>query len=170
MKDPTELSVGVSSARFELDGGGRCQLLVIVGIQFGSTELEPVDKEPDSVPLHWLDVPALQEFAEFLDCIGSAWDPEYPDFRSRVERCESVFPSPLQSWTHRHRVCVSGHNRDDTARGRALAQLVDERFWAFEVPEHAVAQHCVELPTRDCLDGPLTVGLEKVDPLLSLGR
>ena len=47
MKDATELAVGVSSAGFEFDCGRGRDLRCIAGVQLGSTELEPVDEQPD---------------------------------------------------------------------------------------------------------------------------
>src|ERR1700722_4163136 len=90
MKDATELTVGVSPAGFEFDGGRRRDLLRIAGVQLGSAELEPVDKQPNPVPAPGLHSLALQEFAELLHRVRTAGHSEHPDLGSGVERRQSV--------------------------------------------------------------------------------
>lgn len=72
MKDATESAVQVSSTGFEFDCDRGRYLLRIGGVQLGSTELEPVDEQPDPIPAQWLHAPAPHELAEFLHRVGSA--------------------------------------------------------------------------------------------------
>lgn len=141
MKDAADLPVRVSSAGFEFDRRRRRRLLFIVRVEPGSTELEPVDKQPYSVPAHWLQATAPQELVEFLHCVGSALHSQHPDLGSGIKRRKSVAPPPFQSRAHRPRFGVPGHDRDDPARSSAAAELVNHRLRLIEVPKHPMTQH-----------------------------
>jgi hypothetical protein len=89
VKDATELTVGVSPARFEFDGAGGCDPLRVGGIQLGSTELEPIDEQPHPVPADRLDTSVPQELAEVLHRVGPDRHSQDPDFAGGIPFTEA---------------------------------------------------------------------------------
>src|SRR4051812_34030871 len=107
MEDATQLSIGVAPAGFELDRGGRRDLLGVVGVQHGAAELEPVDEQPHAIPAQRRHAATSYLLAEFFDGVGSRRQPEYADLGPRIERRERVVPPAFQGRAHRRRVGVA---------------------------------------------------------------
>src|SRR5690348_3237311 len=118
MKDAAELTVGVSPAGFEFDRCRRRYLLRVAWVQLGPAELEPVDKQPYSVPAQRRHTATAYELAEFLHRVGPALHSQDPDLGSGVERRQRVVPAPLQGRAHRPDLGVARHDRDEAAVGR----------------------------------------------------